>query len=109
MSSSGSSSNRPYAFNPVDKVKLATMSDNRCSICRVEMFRGGIRGKKKGQAAHCIGASESTAIAVVSYIKVDLRSNAQIPQLNSAPVLGIVSRIGPDPDVALGVRNALVN
>ncbi|KAJ7226089.1 hypothetical protein GGX14DRAFT_556837 [Mycena pura] len=93
MSSSGSSSNRPYAFNPVDEAELATRSDNRCSICRVEMFRGGIRGKKTGQAAHCIGASESTAIAV----------------LNSAPVLGIVSRIGPDPDVALGVRNARVN
>ncbi|KAJ7195506.1 hypothetical protein GGX14DRAFT_676836 [Mycena pura] len=83
------SSNQPYAFNPNDKAVLATRQpvlhlQNRNS-------QGGNFRKRTGQAAHCIGASESTASGVLG------------------PVLGIVSRTGPDPDVALGVRNALVN
>ncbi|KAJ7228369.1 hypothetical protein GGX14DRAFT_384855 [Mycena pura] len=90
---STTSSNRPFAFDEFDKVDLANKSDNRCSLCRTEVYNGH-KLRRSGRAAHYISASESKARKV----------------LNVATTFNIISQSGPDPEYsehwALGVNLA---
>ena len=110
MSGSTTSSSLPFTFTELDEADLAIKSDNRCSICGMAIYKGGVQEYRSGKAARYIAASETKAREMVSCIKVELLSNAYIPQLNVALTYNIVSQNGPqDPEEALGVSVAQVN